>query len=66
MKDPYYKIFTDIVKAINKTNERIAWIAKRTLSAKDFMEFIDEFSEKTEKHEEMIEWMKQERQVKRE
>ncbi len=59
MKDPYQKVFEDISKALAKHSEMIVWIAKRTLSAKEFSEFIDEFAEKTDR-DEMIDFIKNE------
>ncbi len=60
MNDPYKKIFEDIVKAINKSNEMIVWISKRTLSAKDYIEFVNEFTEKKEDQDEPTfeDWIK--------
>ena len=37
--------FKDIVKSLNKLSRMIVWVAERTLSAKDFLMFTDEFSE---------------------
>lgn len=65
-KDPYKKTFKDIenafaetVKAIGKHTKMIVWIAKRVLSAKEFSEFIDEFSEKPD-NSEVLDFIKKE------
>ena len=60
MNDPYKKICEDIVKAINKSNEMIVWISKRTLSAKDYIEFVNKFTEKKEDQDEPTfeDWIK--------
>ena len=59
MKDPYQKAFEEISMALAKHTDMIVWIAKRTLSAKEFSEFIDEFSEKTDR-DEVLEFIKNE------
>ena len=46
MNDPYRKLFESINKALTKLSNMIVWLAKRTLSVKDFMDFVDEFEEK--------------------
>ena len=48
MNDPYIKVFEDIVKVLNKHSKMIEWIAKRTLSVNDFIEFVNKFAEKQE------------------
>ena len=45
MKDPYLKLAEDINKAMTKLANMLDWIAKRTLTTKDYLEFVDEFSE---------------------
>lgn len=47
-EDPYQKAFDDIAKAFTKLRDMILWIAKRTLSAKDFEDFVNEFTEKAD------------------
>lgn len=54
MKDPYKDAFDSIVKAINTNIKMIAWIAERTLSVKDYKEFADEFSQKTNDKDKLI------------
>ena len=54
MKDPYEKVWDGINKAITGQGKMILWIAERTLSAKDFKEFIDEFVKKPHDHDELI------------
>ena len=46
MHDPYEKVWQDIGKALKTLSNMIAWLAKRTLSVKDYMDFADEFAEK--------------------
>lgn len=52
MKNPYQKPFDDVAKALATQTKMIAWIAERTLSVKDYKEFIDEFAKKTMQPEE--------------
>lgn len=51
MNNPYLKLAEDLEKAFNKHSEMIVWIAKRVLPAKDYLEFINEFTEKHDKSE---------------
>ena len=51
MTDPYQKLYESIAKVLNKLSEMILWIAVRSLSAKEYSEFIDKFSEKPDKSE---------------
>ena len=46
MKDPYEKAFETIAKEMATQSKIILWIAERTLTAKDFNEFLDEFVKK--------------------
>ena len=46
MKDPYEKVWENISKSLTKLGNMIVWLAKRTLSVKEYMEFADEFTEK--------------------
>ena len=46
MKDPYEKAWESIIKALSAQSKMVLWIAERTLSAKDFKEFVDEFAKK--------------------
>ena len=48
MNDPYKKIWESIGKAISPPSKMVLWIAERTLSAKDFNEFVNEFAKKPE------------------
>ena len=48
MNDPYKKIWESIGKAISTQSKMVLWIAERTLSAKDFNEFVNEFAKKPE------------------
>lgn len=48
MKDPYEKAWDSITKVFNTFIDMIVWIAQRTLTAKEFQEFLDEFNEKSE------------------
>lgn len=45
MKDPYLKLAEDINKTITKLANMIDFVAKRTMTTKDYLEFVDEFSE---------------------
>ena len=51
MNDPYKRFHEDIVKAISKQTNMIVWLAKRTMSVKDYMDFVEEFGEKHDKCE---------------
>ena len=51
MDDPYKEVFEAISKTLQKLSNMIVWIAKRTLSVKEYEEFADEFSNKTETKE---------------
>lgn len=46
MNDPYEKAWEAIEKALSAQSKMILYIAERTLSAKDFKEFVDEFAKK--------------------
>lgn len=46
MKDPYLKLAEDINKTITKLANMIDFVAKRTMTTKDYLEFMDEFAEK--------------------
>ena len=46
MKDPYEEVWKSIIESFNAQSKMILWIAERTLSAKDFKEFVDEFAKK--------------------
>ena len=55
MSDPYEKAWEAIEKALTAQSRMILWIAERTLSAKDFKEFVDEFAKKPkDNHDEML------------
>ena len=51
MNDPYKRFHEDIVKAISKQTNMIVWLAKRTMSVKDYMDFVEEFEEKHDNRE---------------
>lgn len=51
MNDPYKRFHEDIVKAISKQTNMIVSLAKRTLSVKDYMDFLEEFEEKHDNRE---------------
>ena len=46
MNDPYEKVWESIGKALSTQSKMVLWIAERTLSAKEFKEFVDEFVKK--------------------
>ena len=48
MNDPYEKVWEQIGKVLTEHVNMIVWIAERTLSVKDYKEFIDEFAKKPE------------------
>jgi len=55
MTDPYEKAWESIGKALSTQSKIVLWIAERTLSAKDFKEFLDEFAKKPEdNHDELL------------
>lgn len=54
MKDLYEKMWDQIVKAFAEHNKMFLWIAERTLSAKDYKEFIDEFTKETNSRKEIL------------
>lgn len=61
MSDPYKKAWESIGKALSTQSKMILWIAERTLSAKDFQEFIDEFTKKPEdNHDELLDFIRKE------
>ncbi len=65
MKDPYEKVWEEIRKGFELTTGMIKWIAERTLSVKDYKEFVDEFAEKPEdNHDELIDFIRKESPVK--
>ena len=45
MNDPYKKFHESIINCLTKLGNMIVWLAKRTLSVRDYMEFVNEFSE---------------------
>lgn len=58
MKDPYEKAWESIGKALSTQSKMVLWIAERTLSAKDFKEFVDEFAKKPEdNHCELLDFL---------
>ena len=61
MNDPYEKAWESIGKALSAQSKMVLWIAERTLSAKDFKEFVDEFAKKPEdNHDELIDFLRKE------
>ena len=46
MNDPYTIMLDEIVKAIQKQTKLILRVAERTMSAKDYIDFLEEFKEK--------------------
>lgn len=49
MKDPYEKVFEEIGKAFLKVNKMIVELAERSLTVKEFQEFVKTFDEKQNK-----------------
>ena len=61
MNDPYEKAWETIGKALSKQSEMILWIAERTLSVKDYKEFIDEFTKNPkDNHDELLDFIRKE------
>lgn len=60
MKDPYEKVLDEIGKALTSYSKMILWIAERTLSVKDYKEFIDEFTKKDGHYDELIDFLRKE------
>lgn len=60
MHDPYEKAWESIGKALSTQSKMILWIAERTLSVKDYKEFIDEFTEKHDNHDELLDFIRKE------
>ena len=46
MTDPYEKVWEEIRKGFDLNIKMVKWVAERTLSVKDFKEFVDEFATK--------------------
>ena len=58
MNDPYQKAWESIGKSLSVQSKMVLWIAERTLSVKDYKEFIDEFTKKPEdNHDEMLDFI---------
>ena len=61
MNDPYKEVFDAIADSFAKQAKIIGWIAERTLSAKDFKEFVDEFAKKPkDNHDELLDFIRKE------
>ena len=61
MNDPYEKAWESIGKALSTQSKMVLWIAERTLSAKDFKEFVNEFAKKPENnHDELLDFLHKE------
>lgn len=62
MNDPYEKAWESIGKALSTQSKMVLWIAERTLSAKDYKEFVDEFAKKEDNHDKstIADWIKEE------
>ena len=54
MEDPYAEVWEEITKAFNKHSKMIVELAARTLSVKDYKEFVDEFSKKADNKDDPI------------
>lgn len=48
MNDPIEKVFKDICKVLTRLSNMIVYVAERTLSAKDYIDFVNEFTEKSD------------------
>ena len=61
MKDPYEKEWKYIGKVLSAQSKMILWIAERILSAKDYKEFVNEFTKKSEdNHDELLDVLSKE------
>ena len=61
MDDPYKKAWESIGNALSIQSKMVLWIAERTLSAKDFKEFVDEFGKKPkDNHDELLDSIRKE------
>lgn len=61
MNDPYEKTWKSIGEALSAQSKMVLWIAERTLSAKDFKEFVDEFAKKPkDNHDELLDLIRKE------
>lgn len=59
MIDQYKKAFESVAEALSQQSKMILLIAERTLSAKDFKEFVDEFAKKPEdNHDELLDFLR--------
>lgn len=58
MTDPSKKAWESTGEALSAQSKMIFWIAERTLSAKEFKEFVDEFAKKPEdNHDELLDFL---------
>lgn len=58
MADPYRKAWESIGNALSAQSKMILWIAEKTLSAKEFKEFVDEFAKEPEdNHDELLDFL---------
>lgn len=57
MKDPYESTWKDIGNALTTYSNMILWIAERTLSVKDYKEFVDAFTNKKHEDDELIDFL---------
>ena len=62
MNDPYKKFFDELSKTLAKLIKMIVFVAERTLSAKEFIEFTEEFKEKPD-HKNMSDLFRKEWEV---
>lgn len=61
MTDPYKKAWESIGEALSTQSNMIVWIAERTLSAKDFKEFVDEFAKRPkDNYDELLDFIRKE------
>ena len=60
MNDPYEKAWESIGNALSTKSKMILWIAERTLSVKDYKEFLDEFTKKPDNHDELLDFLRKE------
>lgn len=55
MNNSYEKAWEAIREALSVQSKMVLWIAERTLSAKDFKEFVDEFAKPPkDNHDELL------------
>lgn len=63
MNDPYKKFVEELSKVLAKLSNMIVYVAERTLSAKEFIEFTEEFKDKKPDYKNMGDLFRKEWEV---